>query len=192
MIVPQRRYEDAVRQSLLEGLRSYQVIDAADADQARRIAEFVEREPNCAERSLTHGHLTGSAWVVNREGDKTLLMHHRKLRKWLQPGGHADGEMNVLAVALREARDESGLHALTPWSQSIFDVDIHSIPARDDEPEHLHYDIRFVIIADETEPLQMNEESNCLTWVPLERVRELTQEDSILRMCRKWEERKVS
>jgi 8-oxo-dGTP pyrophosphatase MutT (NUDIX family) len=183
------RYEDAVRDSLLETLRSYRGIDEADTERAKEIAEFVQREAACAERSLRGGHLTGSAWVVNREGDKVLLLHHRKLRKWLQPGGHADGEMNLLAVALREAREESGLVTLAPVSTAIFDVDIHAIPARGDEPEHLHYDLRFAIVADEDERLRINEESNSLLWMPLDRVPELTQEESILRMCRKWRER---
>jgi 8-oxo-dGTP pyrophosphatase MutT (NUDIX family) len=189
MSVPQSCYEDAVRQSLLEGFRSYRPIDAADHDKAREIREFVEREPACADRSLIEGHLTGSAWIVNQKGDEVLLLHHRKLGKWLQPGGHADGEMNLLAVALREAREETGLSSLTPWSTSIFDIDIHRIPARGNEPEHLHYDARFALVAHETEPLRMNDESNSLLWVPLERVRELTDEESLLRMCRKWRER---
>jgi 8-oxo-dGTP pyrophosphatase MutT (NUDIX family) len=124
--------------------------------------------------------------VVNRNGSEVLLLHHRKLRKWLQPGGHADGEMNLLAVALREAREETGLESLAPWSSSIFDLDIHCIPARGDEPEHLHYDVRFAVIADEAEQLSINSESNSLLWVSLERVGELSDEESLLRMCRKW------
>jgi 8-oxo-dGTP pyrophosphatase MutT (NUDIX family) len=123
---------------------------------------------------------------VNEKGDEVLLLHHRKLGKWLQPGGHADGEMNLLAVALREAREETGLGSLAPWSSSIFDLDIHRIPVRGSEPEHLHYDLRFVIMAHEVAPLRINHESNSLAWVPLDRVRELTQEESVLRMCRKW------
>ncbi len=186
MTAPQNCYEDAVRQSLLESLRSYRSIDAADAEAAREILEFVELEPACADRSLAQGHLTGSAWIVNQKGDEVLLLHHRKLGKWLQPGGHADGDINLLAVALREAREETGLRSLTPWSSSIFDVDIHRIPARGSEPEHLHFDVRFAIIADKGEPLRINHESNSLAWIPLDRVGELTQEESILRMCRKW------
>ncbi len=189
MITPQNNCGEAVRQSLLDNLRQYRPIDAADTDRAREILEFVAREPECADRRHTRGHLTGSAWIVNQRGSEVLLLHHRKLRKWLQPGGHADGEMNLLAVALREAHEETGLMTLTPWTSSIFDVDIHSIPAHNDEPEHLHYDVRFAFVAQDAEPLCSNEESNSLRWVPLERVRELTDEESLLRMCRKWKER---
>jgi ADP-ribose pyrophosphatase YjhB (NUDIX family) len=183
----QHLYGQAVRESLLERLRVYLPINAADASVALRITEFVQSEPLCAERSTLKGHLTGSAWVVNQSGDKVLLMHHRKLNKWLQPGGHADGELNLLAVALRETREESGLSSLAPLSQAIFDLDIHTIPSRADEPEHLHYDVRFVLRADDSEEFDVSDEALAIKWIPLENVTELSQEESIFRMCNKWQ-----
>lgn len=181
-------YDQAVRSSLLELLSAYRPIDSADGDTALRIAQFVESEPMCAERSTQKGHLTGSGWVINQSADKVLLMHHRKLNKWLQPGGHADGELNLMAVALREAREESGLSSLVPFSQHVFDVDIHNIPGRPGEPEHLHYDLRFVLRADDSEELKANSESLAVKWIPLTSIAEFSQEESILRMCRKWQE----
>jgi hypothetical protein len=97
-------------------------LDAHEAAMAADMIQFVEQHADCAERSLQVGHLTGSAWIVDRERKRTLLTHHRKLNKWLQLGGHADGELNPLAVALREAREESGLTKLRVVDEAIFDV----------------------------------------------------------------------
>src|SRR5215510_11521790 len=94
------------------------------------LRQFVAANPNCFERSLQIGHVTGSAWIVDLDRTHALLTHHRKLNKWLQLGGHADGDPDILRVALREAREESNLDAIRPVSENIFDVDIHVIPAR--------------------------------------------------------------
>ena len=153
-----------------------------------RYLELLLRSPDCARREhFEPGHLTGSAWVVNRAGDKVLLLHHAKLNRWLQPGGHADGEFNLAAVALREVEEESGLSSLVLLYPGIFDVDIHEIPARANEPAHLHFDVRFVIQADESEPLVLSEESNALAWVELSKLPTFTKEESVLRMRRCWE-----
>lgn len=146
---------------------------------------FVEQHRDCAERSLKIGHLTGSAWIVDAARKRTLLTHHRKLNRWLQLGGHADGELAPLAVALREAREESGLTRLKVVSESLFDVDRHRIPARGEEPEHWHYDLRFLVEADPEEPLQISSESHDLAWVELARVTDYSREESLARMVRK-------
>src|SRR5437773_8684321 len=117
------------------------------------LRQFVEANVDCFERSLQIGHITGSAWIVDRDRTHALLTRHRKLNKWLQLGGHADGDPDILRVALREAREESNLDAIRPVSEAIFDVDIHLIPERAGEPEHLHYDVRFLLEADRGSPL---------------------------------------
>lgn len=99
------------------------------------------REPQAFLRSNLAGHFTGSAWLVSGDGQRALLMHHRKLNRWLQPGGHADGDTDLARVALREAEEESGLSELVV-EPDIFDLDRHRIPARGEEPEHWHYDAR--------------------------------------------------
>jgi 8-oxo-dGTP pyrophosphatase MutT (NUDIX family) len=101
-------------------------------------------------------------------------------------GGHADGDPDVLAVALKEAREESGLEDFEPLGGGIFDLDIHPIPARKDEPEHLHYDVRFVLRAMGPTAYTVSEESHDLRWVRLEEVVGLTEEESMMRMVRKW------
>ena len=147
---------------------------------------FVETHADCLLRSCVPGHLTGSAWIVSPDLTRVLLTHHLKLDKWLQLGGHADGDGDLLAVALREAREESGLSRVRPLSPQIFDVERHLIPARKAEPAHYHYDLRFLIEADPAEPLmRAHTESKDLAWVGLERVTALNPEESMARMVRK-------
>ena len=151
-----------------------------------RFVAFVNAQPQCFERSLAVGHITGSAWVVNHDGSEVLLTHHRKLDRWLQLGGHADGDPDILAVAIKEAEEESGLSHFTPVGSGIFDIDIHPIPARPNEPEHLHYDVRYVLRASSSIDFTVSEESHDLRWVRLEEVKNLTSEPSMTRMVEKW------
>ena len=90
---------------------------------------FVDSHPDCFHRSCRVGHITGSAWLVDMAGDRVLLAHHAKLGRWLQPGGHSDGDPDTLTVALREAREESGLD-VRALEDAVFDIDVHGIPAR--------------------------------------------------------------
>ncbi|MFQ5598444.1 MAG: NUDIX hydrolase [Nitrospiria bacterium] len=152
----------------------------------RRFISFVKTHPNCFERSLEIGHITGSAWLVNRNRTKVLLTHHKKLDKWLQLGGHADGQSNILSVALREAYEESGLEAISPFSKTIFDLDIHRIPKRGDIKTHFHYDVRFALQVTGSERFNVSHESNALSWVPILTLEDRHPDESILRMRKKW------
>jgi 8-oxo-dGTP pyrophosphatase MutT (NUDIX family) len=113
-----------------------------------------------------------------------LLLHHRKLNRWMQPGGHADGDLDLLAVALREAREESGLRSIEPVSGEVFDVDIHEIPPFKDIPAHYHFDVRFLLVADDSEVPSQNDESNEVKWIELSEIGRYTDEESVLRMAR--------
>lgn len=146
---------------------------------------FVMAEAACLERTCVPGHLTGSAWIVSPDRSQVLLTHHRKLDKWLQLGGHADGDGDLLAVALREAREESGLTTVRALAPDVFDLDRHWIPPRQTEPGHFHYDLRFLLEADPAEPLILSSESKELAWVDLGRVTTLNPEASIARMVEK-------
>lgn len=174
------------RQPLLDQLTSYAAKHPEEAATTGRFIDFVNAETDCFERSLAMGHVTGSAWIVNADGSQVLLTHHAKLDRWLQLGGHADGEADVLAVAFKEAREESGLHDFEPVGDGIFDLDIHPIPARKSDPEHLHYDVRYVLRATGNTDYIVSDESHDLRWVTLGEVAELTDEESMLRMVRKW------
>lgn len=136
-------------------------------------------------RTHLPGHITGSAWIVDTSRKYVLLTHHAKLNKWLQPGGHADGDENVLAVALREAEEETGVKNFRLLQQGIFDIDIHPIPARKDFGAHDHYDIRFLLEADKQEPLVITEESHDLAWIKITDLRSYNDSSSLHRMAEK-------
>jgi 8-oxo-dGTP pyrophosphatase MutT (NUDIX family) len=114
-----------------------------------------------------------------------LLTHHLKLDKWLQLGGHADGDGDLAAVAGREAREESGLAGLRAVAPEVFDLDRHWIPPRKADSGHYHYDLRFLLEADPAEPLAISSESKALAWVELAAVATLNPEESVARMVRK-------
>ena len=174
------------RRKILQLLDSYQLTGEADRLQWERVRRFVEQNPRCFERELAIGHLTGSAWIVSPGRDHVLLTHHRQVDRWLQLGGHADGDPDILAVACREAAEESGLTRIRPLSTEIFDLDVHPIPARPSTPEHYHYDVRFIFEADPAEPLVISPESKDLARAPLVPLEALTKwavEEGILRMA---------
>lgn len=147
---------------------------------------FLHTQADVFSRSNRSGHFTGSSWLVSADGTRVLLMHHRKLGRWLQPGGHADGDPELARVALREAQEETGVAGLHVEGD-IFDIDRHRIPARGDEPEHWHYDVRYVLRAGADERFAVNQESRALAW---RSVADVAADDSLdaslRRMARKW------
>jgi 8-oxo-dGTP pyrophosphatase MutT (NUDIX family) len=175
------------RDAVLRLLRAHaaQALDAHEAEMTALTLAFVEAHPDCLFRSCAPGHLTGSAWVVSPDRSQVLLTHHRKLDKWLQLGGHADGDSDLLAVAQREAIEESGLADVRALSPTIFDLDRHWIPPRKTDPGHFHYDLRFLFAADPQAPLKISHESKDLAWIELGRVTVLNPEESMARMVYK-------
>jgi 8-oxo-dGTP pyrophosphatase MutT (NUDIX family) len=129
--------------------------------------------------------VTASAWIVDETRTRALLLHHRKLGRWLQPGGHVDGDPDVRAAALREAKEETGLCSLRPAGGDIYDLDVHAIPARGSEPAHEHYDVRFAFTADPDEPIRANAESHEVRWIPLEDLNSFEIDESVRRLAAK-------
>jgi 8-oxo-dGTP pyrophosphatase MutT (NUDIX family) len=135
---------------LQAALARHAAADAREAADAAAILRFTRRHARPFDRALPEGHLTGSALVVADDGSAVLLLRHRKLERWLQPGGHAEpGETRGEAVALREAAEETGLSELRlhPAAPRPLDVDVHAIPARPGEPAHRHLDLRYLVLA---------------------------------------------
>jgi 8-oxo-dGTP pyrophosphatase MutT (NUDIX family) len=159
-----------------------------DADVVERFARLVEDTPAPFSRDQYQpGHLTCSACVIDDARTRVLLLHHARLGRWLQPGGHAEpGDATPLAGALRELREESGIAAPAPLhgpsGSALVDLDVHEIPARGAEPAHLHYDLRYAFAADGGGTLRMSDESHALRWVPIAGLGELTDEESVTRL----------
>lgn len=173
------------RRPLLALLAAHRARVSGDGERAEQIERFVRTHPDCFERTCRPGHITASAWVVSPDHRRVLLTHHRKLDRWLQVGGHADGDGDVLAVALRETREESGLADLTVVGDGPFDLDVHAIPARGDEPEHLHHDVRWLLVAGPGQALQVSDESNDLRWFEDGELDAILDEESLRRMARR-------
>lgn len=132
------------------------------------ILAFVNAHRDPFDRRIPDGHLTASAFILSPDGSRVLLLHHRKLDRWLQPGGHAEpGEAIGEEVALREAREETGIAALAlhPEAPRPVDVDVHAIPAHGSERAHHHLDLRYVVVAAEGASLLPSpNETNALRW----------------------------
>lgn len=183
------------RDGVRELLRRYLAQHPEDGARIAPVLALVAAESRCFERDALPGHLTASAWIFSHDLRRSLLTHHRKLGRWLQLGGHADGEVHLHEVALREAREESGLEHFeivrTRGALSPLDVDVHWIPPRParpgarEEPGHWHHDVRFLLIAGGEREVVASEESVELRWFTDEDVQQATSEESVLRLLRR-------
>lgn len=177
------------RTGLLQQLESHRPFDDKEKIDLAAMISFLNTGGNCFERTHLPGHFTGSALLVNRTGDKVLLNHHKSLNFWMQFGGHADGNPDLLTVASRELEEESGFTAFEPALPCILDVDIHTIPysAKKREPAHLHYDVRYLfhLIGDD-QNFTVSDESLGMRWCEYEEARTLTGAGSVARMLDKW------
>ncbi len=177
------------RKPLLTLLARYRQMHPAEDAVVDRFECFVTDHRDCLLRSCIPGHVTASAWITTSEGQRFLLTHHRKLGRWLQLGGHVDGDPQVHQAALREAREESGMthFELVLLRDEVvpLDLDVHVIPARGDEPEHLHYDIRFLLVSAPAQLLCNPAESFELRWFTGPDLGSIPYEESLHRLARK-------
>jgi len=175
------------RQQLLKLLTNYQTRFMDEAGYVQRAIGYIEEHEDCFYRELWPVHVTGSAWVISPDRNQILMMHHKKHNQWFQPGGHADGDADIVRVALRETSEETGidLSQVKLLDLNVFDVDIHSIPAIGNEPQHFHIDIRFLVGIDNSVPVPGNDESHQVLWVSLYDVSSYNNNRSTYRMLEK-------
>ena len=174
------------RKNILTLLNNYFPENKEEIQFKVQIIDFIRNNKDCFERSLKTGHITGSAWLLNKKGSHALLMHHTKLDKWFQLGGHCDGNPDVCSVAVKEAQEESGIQSIAPIKDTIFDLDVHLIPVIKDEPEHYHFDIRFLLQVKSDEDIIQNKESKELRWINKDKKSIPTDNQSVVRMFDKW------
>jgi 8-oxo-dGTP pyrophosphatase MutT (NUDIX family) len=201
------------RADIIESIRLYQAFvegkghphrsfdPLEEYDIINKFMMFIESTPDCFERTCKPGHITGSAMVISPDFERVLLTLHGKLDKWLQLGGHSDGNPNTHEVSLREVEEESGVVPLKiyeplrvfgpdlklPRRPLPFDFDYHFIPARKLEPDHIHYDVRYLVVSDDSIPPVMSDESQDLRWMTIDEARRLTDERSMHRQFDKIE-----
>ena len=174
-------------------LNVYSVRFPKEKIQVTKTIQFLKNDENCFKRDNWYGHFTGSAWIVDFSREWVLMTHHRQLNLWLQFGGHADGSYNLLEVALKETREESGLHQFDILSDKIFDLDIHHIPKRENEPSHLHFDVRFIFTTTRgAEKITVSNESHDVAWIHKNDVLNKNPEKSIARMLKKTRNHYIS
>lgn len=185
------------RASLKKLLQNYHPSDPAEKITKQKMLIFLDQYPECFHRSLEVGHFTASAWLFSNDQTQALLLHHAKLNGWFQLGGHCDGNPDVLAVAIKEAQEESGIENIVPISTEIFDIDIHAVPATSTSPTssgfansrekaHDHYDVRFLLKVVGPAKIIQNHESKELRWIGKNSKELPTQSRSVIRMFDKW------
>jgi 8-oxo-dGTP pyrophosphatase MutT (NUDIX family) len=169
---------------LLEQLRRYQPADGSEAGYVARMVELAEDSEACDRSHFVPGHFTASAFVLSPERRDLVLIHHKKLGIWVQPGGHVEGsDIDLQSAARREVLEEVGLGELEPFAASecaLFDLDIHRIPARKTEPVHEHFDVRFAFVAP-ARSLVASAEVADLRWLPISEVERFATDQSVLR-----------
>ena len=159
------------RGELARALARYAAEGPGEAASLERLRRFVSGPADPFSRDNPEGHVTGSAVVARPDGSAFLLVLHRKLSRWLQPGGHTEeSDATVFDAALREAREETGIAAFdAPLGSAIFDVDVHPIPARGRDPAHLHFDARYLLTSrSEADPQASDDPTRPMRWSSFE------------------------
>ncbi len=178
---------------LQQQLSTYQALDAREERNIRSTQQLLATHEDAFERSCLGGHITTSGCVITADFQHILLQHHAALNMWFTPGGHADGDGDLIAGARREIAEEAQLHDLTLLHDGVFDLDVHSIAdnAKKDEPVHLHYDVSILFSVPEKLNITKNHESLDMKWVALDQVTNLVEADDwgtfrLLERIEKW------
>ncbi|MBK6263879.1 NUDIX hydrolase [Marivirga sp. S37H4] len=151
----------------------------------KMLLHLAEKGEKAFLRESADAHFTASAWLIDKMHKTILLLKHKKLNRWLQPGGHADGMHDLELVAIKEVEEETNLTDLRIVSTGIFDIDIHTIPEYQSVKEHEHYDVRYAFFVANSEATKINNESKEFKWLGTEEIKVLTSNPSILRMVEK-------
>lgn len=160
-------------QPLVELLKGYMPFDELEALHIRQLVQFLSMGNSHYDRTNLLGHVVADAWIVNPERNSVVLIEHGAHKVWTAPGGHCDGDTDVLATARREAWEETGLADINLLlGGGIYDINVSLVPTRDThgklEPSHIHFDICFAFEAPQDAILKISDESTGLAWVLFE------------------------
>lgn len=155
-----------------EQIKAYRPWNEQERQDQALILAFLEKNPGAFYRTNLLAHMTASAWVVNPQRSKTLLVYHRLYDSWSWAGGHADGEEDLLAVALREVREETGVQSLRPVTEEIYSLEVLTVDGHEKHgryvSSHLHLNLTYLLEAEENQPLRVCEAENTgVAWFSL-------------------------
>ena len=157
---------------IYEQIKAYRPWNEQERQDQAVILAFLERNPDAFYRTNLLAHMTASAWVVNPQRSKVLMVYHRLYDSWSWTGGHADGEEDLLAVALREVREETGVQRLRPVTEEIYSLEVLTVDGHEKHgryvPSHLHLNVTYLLEAEEDQPLRVCEAENSgVAWFSL-------------------------
>ena len=158
---------------IIEEIKKYRPCNAQEQRDQALILDFLEKNGDAFLRSNLLAHMTASSWIVNPERTKTLMVYHNLYDSWSWTGGHADGETDLLSVALREAREETGIEHVRPLSPEIFSLEVLTVDGHEKRgeyvPSHLHMNVTYLLEAEESDTLHVcREENSGVAWFTLE------------------------
>lgn len=168
--------------STLEEIKSYQPFNEQEASDKQAMLSFLASHLDAYSRENLSGHMTASCWILNQTHDKVLFAFHNLYQSYAWLGGHADGEEDLLKVALKEAKEESGLSNVKPISKEIFSLEILSVEGHIKKekyvPSHLHYNLTYLLEADENETLSIkSDENSSLAWFSFDEALKVSKEE---------------
>ena len=157
---------------IYEQIKNYRPWNEQERQDQAVILAFLDKDPDAFYRTNLLAHMTASAWVVNPQRSKTLMVYHRLYDSWSWTGGHADGEEDLLAVALREVREETGVQRLRPVTEEIYSLEVLTVDGHEKHgryvPSHLHLNVTYLLEAEEEQPLRICEAENTgVAWFSL-------------------------
>ena len=161
------------RQQLLDEIAAYHPFNEQEERDKNLISQWIEQNEDAFSRKNVVAHVTASAWVVNKDRSKVLMVYHNIYNSWSWLGGHADGETDLLKVALKEAREESGIYHVKPVSEKIYSLEVLTVDGHVKRGEyvssHLHLNVTYLLQAEETDVLHIKEDENSnVGWFSLE------------------------
>jgi ADP-ribose pyrophosphatase YjhB (NUDIX family) len=173
------------QQNLINMLVEHNGYDDQEKFYIEKSLPFVKIQPKCTDRDNLAGHVTASSWILSPNKDQVLLINHRRIGDWSQPGGHIEIiDPSIQAAAKRSAEEETDLENLILVSENLFDVDLHIIQETEDEPKHWHIDLRFIFICSSM-PTSLHLTSNNLAWFNLDDIITTSKKASLVRMAKK-------
>lgn len=180
--------------NLKEQIENYKPYNKQEEKDKEMILEYIKTFDDVLTRKNKMCHFTASNWIVNKERTKVLMIYHNIYKSWAWTGGHADGESNLLYVAIKEAKEETGLKNLKPLSDEIYSIQIVTVDSHIKRGEfissHLHLDCCFLLEADENDTLKIKEDENSgVKWIDINKVIEVTNEEKMKPIYKKLNEK---